>query len=951
MRSRRYAEAASVQNLGTAWQAEVLQHTVDLDIENCSFTLLLQMLDKLKPQDPSWSDVRETLRECVEFRTFTIQNKLKLNVTAGKQLLQKVFNGSAPPGDLTNNEFIIRLQRASLFCRWVAASCLKDIAWASMLQFKEKPDLSVLTYFWNIAEDMVLESWLRKANPLQSKHTSLHFDGIRLDRDVVLPDTHGFCDSCSAWIEKDTGFKVKIRAKEHLNFLQLLQKAIAPQEVACPDNLQKNGNCILAALHHLGYGGQAATMAAASEGTEHAFFTRRQRRTYEQVSKFTQLPIFPRMPCTEFVAGQKFLLHLATAGQPHCLAAQALSLEQVQLTNVTATYKFSMADFSRMLTEATDRKYIQFFYVEQKPDTVVLDANEAEYELLLETQAGANHEDDGEDNFAEDFVRDVETQEDAEDDEPEDALQCEDESVTHVGDELLVHLKQEVQVFLTGGRRRKGRSADTARCPFCPFRAWPKIKRGRVLHHVQTYHCLAKQYVASGTKQLKLIIALHDFDQIVSAPKGNYLYRSSRLLRQTVSPALSRKQVLIDRFLRLVFTEEGPQFWSVDAVRSHDSRHLIFELIIVLTCRGRTNAVVLLQPGSSDDTEVLVRMLADSLPAQGLCQIKYLSVDNPSAKLYKEAKHVCPNLQVVALDPTHLAMTCEYASSRKRTAATRYLRIILRKLTARSELSAGTWGPIFCGENATPFTREEQRVRAQLADRSMRKAEAERILANLDATKPFLLRLEWIQALAALTSIYRSEVERLAPGPNRKIYQLLHTATAANRTEWFFNNLRLRHMISSERLSLLPIGTASNEALHHEVNNWFRETQKLHKATLSLKLSIMQLGKLLTHNNALYKPTTRQMPEAELLARLTSKDLFRATEWEEWCSELVDGSIKGKAELQLHHEREIERKKVNPRSFKRPAAAEDSSLLRRRTPNTLLRQDSLRRAGVRPRKL
>ena len=73
---------------------------------------------------------------------------------------------------------------------------------------------------------------------------------------------------------------------------------------------------------------------------------------------------------------------------------------------------------------------------------------------------------------------------------------------------------------------------------------------------------------------------------------------------------------------------------------------------------------------------------------------------------------------------------------------------------------------------------------------------------------------------------------------------------------------------------MMPIGTSSNEALHYEINNWFRETQKLHKATLTLKLEIMQLAKVLTHNSAMYKPTTRQMPEAELLARTASRRLW-----------------------------------------------------------------------------
>ena len=31
--------------------------------------------------------------------------------------------------------------------------------------------------------------------------------------------------------------------------------------------------------------------------------------------------------------------------------------------------------------------------------------------------------------------------------------------------------------------------------------------------------------------------------------------------------------------------------------------------------------------------------------------------------------------------------------------------------------------------------------------------------------------------------------------------------------------------MSVERLTLLPAGTTSNEALHAEINNWFRQTQ------------------------------------------------------------------------------------------------------------------------------
>ena len=84
VRTRRYADGHSVQNLGTAWQAVALADTIDLDIENCCFTLLLQVLEKVEPQHESWPSVKETLRLCATQRKHVIENKLKLTLPEGK---------------------------------------------------------------------------------------------------------------------------------------------------------------------------------------------------------------------------------------------------------------------------------------------------------------------------------------------------------------------------------------------------------------------------------------------------------------------------------------------------------------------------------------------------------------------------------------------------------------------------------------------------------------------------------------------------------------------------------------------------------------------------------------------------------------------------------------------------------------------------------------------------
>ena len=192
------------------------------------------------------------------------------------------------------------------------------------------------------------------------------------------------------------------------------------------------------------------------------------------------------------------------------------------------------------------------------------------------------------------------------------------------------------------------------------------------------------------------------------------------------------------------------------------------------------------------------------IPARGLAQVQHVSVDNPSSKLFQEFRLICPNLQIMTLDSVHLAMTWEYASSRKRTAGSKTLRKILSKFTATDDsFDVRRWGRPYDGTTCAPLTYEEARVQRQIQDCSMREKTAQRLLRELDPNKPVYLRIEWIKSLAAVASIYREEVQRVCPGPNRKIRELLFTAACAPRSEWYMNNIRSRHVISSGRLPLL----------------------------------------------------------------------------------------------------------------------------------------------------
>lgn len=117
------------------------------------------------------------------------------------------------------------------------------------------------------------------------------------------------------------------------------------------------------------------------------------------------------------------------------------------------------------------------------------------------------------------------------------------------------------------------RSSDSKdfRCPLCPWRCFNRPYR--TLDHVREYHSSRVQYVCSGTKQLKVITILWDFDaRKRGTVRKSYLRRSAELLRESVLPGLSGSTNEIDRYVRLVFTQNGPEYVNVDSlIKKEDS--------------------------------------------------------------------------------------------------------------------------------------------------------------------------------------------------------------------------------------------------------------------------------------------------------------------------------------------------------------------------------------------
>ena len=436
---------------------------------------------------------------------------------------------------------------------------------------KENPESSTLHHLWTVVEDRIIDAWLEKIAGLNPRHVSLHFDGIRVDTSVIGDDVENFCAQCSDHIAEKTGFKITIRPKLHRHFLEELRSKRGLEEVPCPEELEEPGNCILRSLHHLGYKAQALAMATDVSSEFHQYFRHKHHRTYAQVSERTGLFMNPTFAAasTPFSAGQKKLMHLHTQGDPHCVALEVVTANEFIITDEKKQYRVSSTDFLKCLKAAVDSKYIVLFDIfgsEAEANAAQASNTDdaltaTEMDSLRCLHAAGEAQDD-------DFVVDMEEATDAE----EPPEESEDEGIVRVGDRLLSSLKNEVTQLKA---ECIPRSDGEYRCPFCPWRSWAANQsKKRVLDHVEKYHDHIHQFVASGTKQLKLIISLHDAAQCTGSEQGDLLTRSAEMLRCTVQPAVCASTTSIDRHIRLVFTERGPEFWNAVSVQEFPLRRV-----------------------------------------------------------------------------------------------------------------------------------------------------------------------------------------------------------------------------------------------------------------------------------------------------------------------------------------------------------------------------------------
>ena len=168
--------------------------------------------------------------------------------------------------------------------------------------------------------------------------------------------------------------------------------------------------------------------------------------------------------------------------------------------------------------------------------------------------------------------------------------------------------------------------------------------------------------------------------------------------------------------------------------------------------------------------------MVKSVPRGAREQLTFVCSDRCSLELHNKIASVFPRFLMMCLDPTHLVMAYEAASARRKTPGSQLLRHIMRRFAARFD-PASPQPPmcthIFRGQTAPPLTRREQKCQNWIGNSNMPIARARAVAGAQAGAGPWQSRAEFTEAIAALCTLFPVEVDRVSPGANRKIADIL----------------------------------------------------------------------------------------------------------------------------------------------------------------------------------
>ena len=336
--ARRFAVGPSAQGCPSRVLEATLQNAIDLDVQSALLTITWQLVEKMSLADKDlFKEEFDLLKRLATDRDEVIQKELPgMGREAAKRYVLETICGSRS-FDVDVAPFTRKLQRVSRVLRWLACSALPDVyerfcgeVGQGIGEKKEGwPEGQTFAIFYQRAEDYVLRQWQAWLLEKPVKHLSLHFDGVRINKDAV-PDNCAsvadFAAEASAHIAAETGFVVKIREKTHATIAEALASRGVWRPAAAPSDLLKPGNSILLALWRCGNERLSASVAseAGASSVENNAAGAQKGRCYSECCQRHGVTMAPRVGFDVSEEGH-YLLHLDGDGSPSCALVHAVA--------------------------------------------------------------------------------------------------------------------------------------------------------------------------------------------------------------------------------------------------------------------------------------------------------------------------------------------------------------------------------------------------------------------------------------------------------------------------------------------------------------------------------------------------------------------------------------------------------------------------------------------------
>lgn len=148
----------------------------------------------------------KALRRWTDNRRLVCREELQVSDSHGKKLVTAWLSGGTPDKSFKDIPFARNIQRASIYLRWLACSVLaEDYEELETRSDKPYPGATAFFYMWSGVEDAVLEAWSDFLLLKRPTHLSLHFDGVRVNADV-LENIDALISDSQDKIKERTGF-------------------------------------------------------------------------------------------------------------------------------------------------------------------------------------------------------------------------------------------------------------------------------------------------------------------------------------------------------------------------------------------------------------------------------------------------------------------------------------------------------------------------------------------------------------------------------------------------------------------------------------------------------------------------------------------------------------------------------------------------------------------------